>query len=102
MGRSIETQNNQPYTPFHERTLSGEQKRKLVDLITEGIEVMRETEAMTKGLNDTVSSIAKELDIKPSILKKAIKVAQKGRFTETNEDFLDLEHVLQNVGKTDL
>jgi transposase-like protein len=93
---------HQPYVPFHERTLSGEQKRKLVDIVNEGIEISREVEALSQGLNDTITAIAKELDVKPSILKKAIKIAQKGKFTEANESFLDLEAILQNVGKADL
>lgn len=94
--------NNDLAVPAHQRTFSGEQKRKLVDLINEGIEINREVESLSKGLSDTVASIAKELDIKPGILKKAIKLAQKGKFTEASEDYLTLEHVLETVGKADL
>lgn len=93
---------NTPYVPFHERTLSGEQKRKLVDIINEGIQVTRECEDLKTSLNDTITSVAKELDVKASVLKKAINVARKGKFTETEEDFLTLEHVLQITGKDSL
>lgn len=102
MGRSIETQNHEPYTPFHERNLSGEQKRKLIDCINEGVSINREVEDLKRGFKDTLDSIAKELDVKPAVLRKAIAIAQKGTFTETNEDFLDLEAILQHAGKDSL
>jgi len=48
-----------------------EQKAKLTQIINEGMGVMSEVEALNEGLNDTVKSIAEELQIKPSVLKKS-------------------------------
>jgi transposase-like protein len=56
-------------------TIGPEQKAKLVTLINEGAKVMQEMDDLKAGLNDTVKHIAQELDIKPTILSKAIKVA---------------------------
>lgn len=82
------------------RTFNAEAKVKLTQLINEGISVLVEVETLNKGLNDTVKAIAEELEIKPSILKKAIKVAHKQRLNETNEENEELNTILETVGKT--
>lgn len=79
---------------------SSEQKAKLTQLINEGIAVLQEVEDLTAGLNDTVKAIAEELEVKPSILKKAIKVAQKSKFGETTHDHEELTTILETVGRT--
>ena len=53
-----------------------EQKTKLTQLVNEGMQVMREVETLNEGLRDTVKAVAEELQIKPSILNKAIKIAR--------------------------
>lgn len=79
---------------------SGEQKAKLTQLVNEGIAVLTEVEDLTAGLNDTVKAIAEELEVKPAILKKAIKIAQKSKFSETNQDHETLQDILETVGRT--
>ena len=44
--------------------------------VQEGMAVMQEVEDLNAGLSDTIKAVAEELDVKPSILKKAIKTAQ--------------------------
>jgi DNA-binding MarR family transcriptional regulator len=82
------------------RTFNQEAKTKLTQLINEGMSVLQEVETLNEGLNDTVKAIAEELEIKPSILKKAIKVAHKQRLNETNEENEELNTILETVGKT--
>ena len=82
------------------RMFSGEQKAKLTQIINEGVAVLQEVEDLTAGLNDTVKAIAEEMEIKPAILKKAIKIAQKSRLTDTNADHEELNTILETVGKT--
>ena len=82
------------------RTFNAEATVKLKQLINEGISVLQEVETLNEGLNDTVKAIAEELEIKPSILKKAIKVAHKQRLNETNEENEELNTILETVGKT--
>lgn len=82
------------------RTFSGEQKAKLTQIINEGMRTLHEIEDLTAGLNDTIKAIAEEMEIKPSILKKAIKVAHKAKLGETNKENEDLNTILETVGKT--
>ena len=62
--------------------------------------VMQEVETLQEGLSDTVKAIADELEVKPSILKKAIRVAYKSRLGETNKENEELNTILETVGKT--
>lgn len=82
------------------RTFNNEAKIKLTQLINEGMSVLHEVETLNEGLNDTIKAIAEELEIKPSILKKAIKVAHKARLGETNKENEELNTILETVGKT--
>ena len=79
---------------------SAEQKSKLTQIINEGIGVLQEIEDLNAGLSDTVKAIAEEMEIKPAILKKAIKIAQKSKLTDTNMDHDELNSILETVGKT--
>jgi transposase-like protein len=82
------------------RTFNNEAKIKLTQLINEGMAVMQEVETLNEGLADTVKAIAEELEVKPSILKKAIRVAYKSRLGETNKENEELNTILETVGKT--
>jgi hypothetical protein len=83
-----------------DRVFTSEQTNKLTQIINEGIGVMSEIETLTGGLNDTVKAVAEELEIKPSILKKAIKLAHKSEFGREQQDHELLEQILVQVGKT--
>lgn len=82
------------------KMFSSEQKAKLTQLMNEGIQVLQEVEDLNAGLSDTIKAIAEELEIKPAILKKAIKIAQKSKFTDTNADHETLTDILETVGRT--
>ena len=82
------------------RTFNNEAKIKLTQLINEGLAVTQEIETLQEGLSDTIKNVAEELEIKPSIIKKAIKVAHKSRLGETNSENELLNTILETVGKT--
>jgi transposase-like protein len=82
------------------RTYSSEQRAKLVQLVNEGITVLTEVEDLNTGLNETIKAVAEELEIKPSLIKKAIKIAQKSKLTDTNADHDELNNILETVGRT--
>ena len=82
------------------RVFNQEEKTKLTQIVNEGISVLNEVETLNGGLNDTIKAIAEELDIKPSILKKAVKTAYKSTLTQTNEDHDELNTILETVGRT--
>jgi hypothetical protein len=82
------------------KTFNGEQKLKLTQIINEGMAVMHEIDTLQGGLTDTIKAIAEELEIKPAVLKKAIRVAHKAEFGKTKQDQELLETILETVGKT--
>jgi hypothetical protein len=82
------------------KMFSGDQKIKLTQLINEGMTVMHEIDTLNGGLTDTIKAIAEELEVKPSVLKKAIRVAHKASLTQTNQDNEELNTILETVGKT--
>ncbi len=83
-----------------DRSYSTEDVAKLKKLFTEGLRVMREMEDLREGLKDTVKSIAEEMDIKPAVLTKAIKIAHKSNLSEERRGFDELEEILEITGHT--
>jgi hypothetical protein len=82
-----------------DRTYGAEEKAKLEKLVNEGVTVLQEIEDLQQGLKDTIKSVAEELDIKPSLINKAIKIAQKGDWDRVAGEFDDLETLVVTVGK---
>ena len=84
----------------YNRTFNGEAKIKLTQLINEGMATMHEIDTLQGGLNDTIKAVAEELEIKPSTLKKAIRIAHKATLGQTHKDHDELNTILETVGKT--
>jgi len=82
------------------RNFSAEQKAKLTQMVNEGMQVMHEIETLNGGLSDTIKAVAEELEIKPNILKKAIRLAHKAEFGKEQQDHALLETILTTVCKT--
>lgn len=82
------------------RTFNTAEQAKLTQVINEGMQVTMEIETLQGGLTDTVKAISEELNIKPSILKKAIRLAHKSEFGREQDDHSLLEQILTQVGKT--
>ena len=83
-----------------DRVFSAEQTNKLTQIINEGMQVMHEIETLTGGLNDTIKAIAEEMEIKPAVLKKAVRIAHKAELGKANADHEELNTILETVGKT--
>ena len=83
-----------------DKSFNGDQKIKLTQIINEGMQVMHEIDTLQCGLNDTIKAVAEELEIKPAVLKKAIKIAHKAEFGKAKQDHELLETILETVGKT--
>jgi transposase-like protein len=79
------------------RNFNPEEKAKLKQLISESSTVMTEVEVLTEGLNDTIKHIAEEMELKPSLLKRAIKMAQKRDFDRVREDLDIIESILNST-----
>jgi transposase-like protein len=82
------------------RLFTAEQKAKLTNIINEGVSVLQEVQDLNAGLADTIKAIAEEMEIKPAILKKAIKIAQKSKLTDTNAEHEELNAILETVNRT--
>ena len=82
-----------------DRTYGSEEKAKLQRLVDEGVTVLQEIEDLQAGLKDTVKSVAEELDMKPSLINKAIKVAKNMDWDKHQDEFEDLETLVVTVGK---
>ena len=80
--------------------INTEEKARLIQLVNEGCLVLQEVDDLRGGLRDTVRAIAVEIDVKPSVLTKAISVAHKAKLTEARADFEDMETILETVGRT--
>jgi cell division septum initiation protein DivIVA len=81
------------------RQFNAEATLKIKQIVNEGIATLQEIETLNEGLNDTIKHIAEELEIKPSILKKAIKIAYKQSLQTTNEENAELNEILEVAGK---
>ena len=71
-----------------------EEKAKLERLITEGSNVLRELEDLQEGLKETVKAVAEELQIKPSIINKAIRIAHKDNWKSHGDEWNEIEMIL--------
>lgn len=82
-----------------DHVITPEQKIKLTQIVNEGTAIFQEIDDLTEGLNETIKAVAEEMEIKPGVLKKAIKTAQKGTFQNQFDDFDTLETILETVGR---
>ena len=82
-----------------DRTYGIEEKAKLERLVNEGVTVLQEIEDLQAGLKETVKSVAEELDVKPALINKAIKVAKNMDWEKHQDEFEDLETLVVTVGK---
>jgi Mn-dependent DtxR family transcriptional regulator len=71
-----------------------EERAKLERLINEGGNVLREIEDLQEGLKETVKAVAEELQVKPSIINKAIKIAHKDNWKSHEEEWDEIETIL--------
>lgn len=81
-----------------DRVYGQEEKKKLERIIQEGIGVMQEIEDLQGGLKDTIKAVAEELNVKPSLINKAIKVAKNRDWGRLQDEFEDLETIVATVG----
>ena len=74
------------------------EQAKIKQIIAEGVTVMSEISDLNAGLNDTIKAVAEELDVKPSVIKRAIKIALKDRWDQVFREFDDLETIVDISG----
>jgi len=82
------------------RQFNAEATLKIKQILNEGIATLQEVETLNESLNDTIKNIATELEIKPSVLKRAIKIAYKQTLSTVNEENQELNELLEVAGKS--
>lgn len=81
-----------------DRVYGPEEKAKLERLIREGITVQQEIEDLQGGLKETIKAVAEELNVKPSLINKAIRVAKNRDWGRHQDEFEDLETIVAITG----
>ena len=81
------------------RNFNDAEKQKLIQIISQGSQVLGEVEDLRSGLKDTVKAIAEELELKPALINKAISVAHRGNYQNIADDMDTLEIILNTAGK---
>ena len=81
-----------------DRVYGGDEKAKWEKLVREGVTVLQEIEDLNQGLKETVKAVAEEMDVKPSLINKAIKVAKNRDWDKHYDEFDDLETMITTLG----
>ena len=74
------------------------EKAKIKQIVSEGVTVLQEIQDLTEGLSETIKAVAEELDVKPSVIRKAIRIAQKDQWDQVYREFDDLESIVDISG----
>lgn len=80
------------------KSFGAPEQAKIKQIVSEGMTVMSEIQALTEGLNETIKAVAEELGVKPSVIKKAIKISQKDQWDTVYREFDDLESLVDIAG----
>ena len=81
------------------RNFNNEEKQKLIQIISQGSQVLGEVDDLKSGLRDTVKSLAEELELKPAMINKAISITHKGNYQNLSDDMDTLDSILTAAGK---
>lgn len=80
------------------RAFGAPEQAKIKQIVAEGVTVMQEIQDLTEGLSETIKSVAEELEVKPSVIKKAIRIALKDQWDQVYREFDDLETIVDISG----
>jgi transposase-like protein len=80
------------------RVYGPDEKAKLERLVKEGVSVLQEVSDLQTSLKDTIKSVAEELNVKPALINKAIKIAMKRDWSKHSDDFDELETIIATLG----
>ena len=81
------------------KNFNDSEKQKLIQIISQGSQVLGEVDDLRSGLRDTVKSIAEELELKPALINKAISITHKGSYQNLSDDMDTLDSILTAAGK---
>jgi len=85
-------------------SLSSADKIRLKALLDDGVQTLTDIATMKEGLKETIEGIAEELELKKTVLNKALQIAYKNsqnkdKLTESREELDEVEQVLMAAGR---
>ena len=81
------------------KNFNDSEKQKLIQIISQGSQVLGEVDDLRSGLRDTVKAVAEELELKPALINKAISITHKGNYQNLSDDMDTLDSILTAAGK---
>ena len=81
------------------RNFNDSEKQKLIQIISQGSQVLGEVDDLKTCLRDTLKAIAEELELKPAMINKAISIAHKDNYKNLQENMDVLDSILVAAGK---
>jgi len=84
------------------KSFGAPEQAKIKQIVAEGITVLQEISDLQEGLKETVTAVAKELDVKPSVIRKAIRIALKDQWDQVFREFDDLETIVDISGHANI
>ena len=81
------------------KNFNDSEKQKLIQIISQGSQVLGEVDDLRSGLRDTVKAVAEELELKPALINKAISIAHKDNYKNLQENMDLLDSILVAAGK---
>ena len=66
----------------------------LKSVVINTLDLNKAQDIVTIDLKDTVKAVAEELQIKPTVINKAIKIAHKGDWNKHEEEWTEIESIL--------
>lgn len=79
--------------------LSAEDKAKIKNIIEVGVRTSQEIADLRAGLSESVKELAAELEIKPAVINKAIRVAFKSSVSSLQDEVDVVEEILHAAGR---
>lgn len=84
-------------------SLTPDDTTKIKQTIEAGVQVLREVDTLKEDMKTYVTGLAEELDVKPSTISKAIRLAHKNEnddaIKQAQEEMTDVELILHAAGK---
>lgn len=80
------------------KTYTDEEQAELSGLIAEGIRTLSDVDVLKDSLADKVKGVSEQLELKPALLNRAIRIAYRAELDAKREEQARLEEILQAAG----
>jgi len=83
--------------------LTPDESKRIKEVIESGEQVLAEIDSLKEDMKEYVSSLSEELNVKPAVVNKAIRIAYKSRqenaFDQAQQEMSDVEILLAAANK---